>query len=166
MEMLSEHTMEGMLEGYLLTGRHGFFSTYEAFVHVIDSMFNQHAKWLSICNHLSWRAEHRLAEPADHLHRVAAGPQRLHPPGPRLPRRGGEQERQRSRASICRPTSIRLLSVANHCLRSENYVNVIVSDKQMHLQYHGHGRRHQALHQGHRHLGVGQQRSRAASRTW
>ena len=50
MEMLSEHTLEGMLEGYLLTGRHGFFSTYEAFVHVIDSMFNQHAKWLSICN--------------------------------------------------------------------------------------------------------------------
>ena len=57
MEMLSEHTMEGMLEGYLLTGRHGFFSTYESFVHVIDSMFNQHAKWLSICNHLSWREE-------------------------------------------------------------------------------------------------------------
>src|SRR4030095_6758000 len=51
-EMLSEHTLEGMLEGYLLTGRHGFFSTYEAFVHVIDSMFNQHAKWLSICNDL------------------------------------------------------------------------------------------------------------------
>ena len=54
-EMLSEHTMEGMLEGYLLTGRHGFLSTYESFVHVIDSMFNQHAKWLEICNHLSWR---------------------------------------------------------------------------------------------------------------
>ena len=54
-EMLSEHTMEGMLEGYLLTGRNGFFSSYEAFVHVIDSMFNQHAKWLSICNQLSWR---------------------------------------------------------------------------------------------------------------
>ena len=54
-EMLSEHTMEGMLEGYLLTGRNGFLSSYEAFVHVIDSMFNQHAKWLSICNHLSWR---------------------------------------------------------------------------------------------------------------
>ena len=49
MEMLSEHTMEGMLEGYLLTGRHGFLSSYEAFVHVIDSMFNQHAKWLEIC---------------------------------------------------------------------------------------------------------------------
>jgi xylulose-5-phosphate/fructose-6-phosphate phosphoketolase len=55
MEMLSEHTMEGMLEGYLLTGRHGFLSSYEAFVHVIDSMFNQHAKWLEICRHLSWR---------------------------------------------------------------------------------------------------------------
>ena len=54
-EMLSEHTVEGMLEGYLLTGRHGFISSYESFVHVIDSMFNQHAKWLSICNHLSWR---------------------------------------------------------------------------------------------------------------
>jgi len=57
MEMLSEHALEGMLEGYLLTGRHGFFSTYEAFAHVIDSMFNQHAKWLSICNQLSWREE-------------------------------------------------------------------------------------------------------------
>ena len=55
--MLSEHTLEGMLEGYLLTGRHGFFSTYEAFAHVIDSMFNQHAKWLTICNHLPWRAK-------------------------------------------------------------------------------------------------------------
>src|SRR5262249_2506200 len=57
MEMLSEHTLEGWLEGYLLTGRHGFFSTYEAFVHVIDSMFNQHAKWLEISNHLGWRAD-------------------------------------------------------------------------------------------------------------
>src|SRR5437762_10003326 len=56
--MLSEHTLEGMLEGYLLTGRHGFLSTYEAFAHVIDSMFNQHAKWLTICNHLPWRAKH------------------------------------------------------------------------------------------------------------
>ena len=54
-EMLSEHTMEGMLEGYLLTGRNGFLSSYEAFVHVIDSMFNQHAKWLEICSHVSWR---------------------------------------------------------------------------------------------------------------
>jgi xylulose-5-phosphate/fructose-6-phosphate phosphoketolase len=56
-EMLSEHTMEDMLEGYLLTGRHGFFSSYEAFIHVIDYMFNRHAKWLAICNHLSWRRD-------------------------------------------------------------------------------------------------------------
>jgi hypothetical protein len=57
MEMLSEHTLLGWLEGYLLTGRHGFFHTYEAFAHVIDSMFNQHAKWLDICkNHVPWRA--------------------------------------------------------------------------------------------------------------
>ncbi len=95
MEMLSEHTMEGMLEGYLLTGRHGFFSSYEAFVHVIDSMFNQHAKWLSICNHLSWREDIASLNLLDHLHRLAAGPQRLHPPGPRLSRRGGQQERRR-----------------------------------------------------------------------
>ena len=93
-EMLSEHTMEGMLEGYLLTGRNGFFSSYEAFVHVIDSMFNQHAKWLSICNHLSWRRENRLAEPADHIDGLAPGPQRIHAPGPRLPGRGAEQERR------------------------------------------------------------------------
>jgi xylulose-5-phosphate/fructose-6-phosphate phosphoketolase len=96
MEMLSEHTMEGMLEGYLLTGRHGFLSSYEAFVHVIDSMFNQHAKWLSICNQLSWRRRHRVAEPADHLDGLAAGSQRLHAPGSRFPRRGGQQERRPS----------------------------------------------------------------------
>jgi xylulose-5-phosphate/fructose-6-phosphate phosphoketolase len=57
MEMLSEHTLEGWLEGYLLTGRHGFFASYESFVHVIDSMINQHAKWLEKCNELPWRAK-------------------------------------------------------------------------------------------------------------
>ena len=92
-EMLSEHTMEGMLEGYLLTGRHGFLSSYEAFVHVIDSMFNQHAKWLSICNRLSWRQRDCFSESADHLDGLAPGPQRLHPSGPRLPGCGREQER-------------------------------------------------------------------------
>ena len=55
MEMLSEHQCQGWLEGYLLTGRHGFFSCYEAFIHIIDSMFNQHAKWLKVCNHIAWR---------------------------------------------------------------------------------------------------------------
>ena len=74
MEMLSEHTLEGWLEGYLLTGRHGFFSTYEAFVHVIDFMFYEHAKWLDKCNELSVARGCRLAQSVDHLHRMAAGP--------------------------------------------------------------------------------------------
>lgn len=134
MEMLSEHTMEGMLEGYLLTGRHGFFSTYEAFVHVIDSMFNQHAKWLSICNNLSWREEiaslnllitstvwrqdhngftHQDPGFLDVVVNKSAAVTRIYLP----------------------PDVNSLLSVADHCLRSENYVNVIVSDKQMHAQY-------------------------------
>ncbi len=92
MEMLSEHTLEGWLEGYLLTGRHGFFSTYEAFVHVIDSMFNQHAKWLDTCEDIPVARAGRFAEPADHLDGLAAGSQRLHSPGPGLHRPGGEQE--------------------------------------------------------------------------
>lgn len=134
MEMLSEHTVEGMLEGYLLTGRHGFLSTYEAFVHVIDSMFNQHAKWLSICNHLSWREEiaslnllitstvwrqdhngftHQDPGFLDVVVNKSAAVTRIYLP----------------------PDANCLLSTADHCLRSENYVNVIVSDKQSHLQY-------------------------------
>ena len=92
MEMLSEHQCQGWLEGYLLTGRHGFFSCYEAFIHIIDSMFNQHAKWLKVCGHIPWRRpiaslNYLLVEP-----RLAAGPQRLQPPGSRLHRPRGEQE--------------------------------------------------------------------------
>ena len=133
MEMLSEHTMEGMLEGYLLTGRHGFLNTYEAFVHVIDSMFNQHAKWLEICNNLSWRADiaslnllitstvwrqdhngftHQDPGFLDVVLNKSAAVTRIYLP----------------------PDVNSLLSVADHCLRSVNYVNVIVSDKQSHLQ--------------------------------
>ena len=134
MEMLSEHTLEGWLEGYLLTGRHGFFSTYEAFVHVIDSMFNQHAKWLDICEDLPVARAGVLAQPADHLDRLAPGPQRLHPPGPGLPRRRGEQEPAVTRIYLP-PDANCLLSVADHCLRSTDYINVIVCDKQKHLQY-------------------------------
>jgi len=133
-EMLSEHTMEGMLEGYLLTGRHGFFSTYEAFVHVIDSMFNQHAKWLSICNHLSWR--HEIASlnllitstvwRQDHNGFTHQDP-------------GFLDVVVNKSAAVTRiylpPDANSLLSVANHCLHSEDYVNVIVCDKQLHLQY-------------------------------
>jgi len=134
MEMLSEHTIEGMLEGYLLTGRHGFLSTYEAFAHVIDSMFNQHAKWLSICNDLSWREEISSLNllitstvwRQDHNGFTHQDPGFIDV----VVNKSAEVTR------IYLPPDVNsLLSVADHCLRSENYVNVIVSDKQMHLQY-------------------------------
>ncbi|HEX4770748.1 MAG TPA: phosphoketolase family protein [Bryobacteraceae bacterium] len=133
-EMLSEHTMEGMLEGYLLTGRHGFFSSYEAFVHVIDSMFNQHAKWLSICNHLSWREEISSLNllitstvwRQDHNGFTHQDPGFIDVVANKSP----EVTR------IYLPPDVNsLLSVANHCLKSHDYVNAIVCDKQMHLQY-------------------------------
>jgi len=133
-EMLSEHTLEGMLEGYLLTGRHGFLSTYEAFAHVIDSMFNQHAKWLSICNELPWRqniASLNLLITSTVWRQDHNGFTHQDP--------GFIDVVVNKRAEVTRiylpPDVNSLLSVANHCLNSENYINVIVSDKQMHLQY-------------------------------
>jgi xylulose-5-phosphate/fructose-6-phosphate phosphoketolase len=133
-EMLSEHTVEGMLEGYTLTGRHGFLSSYEAFIHVIDSMFNQHAKWLSICNHLSWRqdiASLNLLITSTVWRQDHNGFTHQDP--------GFLDVVVNKSAAVTRiylpPDANSLLSVANHCLRSQNYVNVIVSDKQMHLQY-------------------------------
>jgi len=134
MEMLSEHTMEGMLEGYLLSGRHGFISSYEAFIHVIDSMFNQHAKWLSICNHLSWREKVASLNilvtstvwRQDHNGFTHQDPGFL----------DVVVNKSSAVTRIYLPPDVNsLLSVANHCLKSENYVNVIVCDKQMHLQY-------------------------------
>jgi xylulose-5-phosphate/fructose-6-phosphate phosphoketolase len=134
LEMLSEHTMEGMLEGYLLTGRHGFFSTYEAFVHVIDSMFNQHAKWLEICNHLSWResiASLNLLITSTVWRQDHNGFTHQDP--------GFIDVVVNKSANVTRiymPPDVNcLLSVGDHCLRSQNYVNVIVCDKQLHLQY-------------------------------
>jgi xylulose-5-phosphate/fructose-6-phosphate phosphoketolase len=133
-EMLSEHTLEGMLEGYLLTGRHGFFSTYEAFAHVIDSMFNQHAKWLDICNQLSWREEIASLNllitstvwRQDHNGFTHQDPGFLDV----VVNKSGKVTR------IYLPPDVNsLLCVADHCLRSQNYVNVIVCDKQAHLQY-------------------------------
>ena len=103
----SEHQCQGWLEGYLLTGRHGFFSCYEAFVHIVDSMFNQHAKWLKVCNDIPWRAPVASLNPSPELARVAAGPQRLLAPGPGLPRSRREQRRPKSFACICRPTPTR-----------------------------------------------------------
>ncbi|MBS1157812.1 MAG: phosphoketolase [Proteobacteria bacterium] len=129
MEMLSEHQCEGWLEGYLLTGRHGFFSCYEAFIHIIDSMFNQHAKWLKVCNEIPWRApiaslnyllsshvwrqdhngfSHQDPGFIDHVINKKAEVVRVYLP----------------------PDANTLLVVTDHCLRSRNYVNVIVAGKQ------------------------------------
>jgi xylulose-5-phosphate/fructose-6-phosphate phosphoketolase len=129
MEMLSEHQCEGWLEGYLLTGRHGFYSCYEAFIHIIDSMFNQHAKWLKVSNGIEWRRSiaslnylltshvwrqdhngfsHQDPGFIDHVVNKKAGIIRVYLP----------------------PDANTLLSVTHHCLRSRNYVNVIVAGKQ------------------------------------
>jgi xylulose-5-phosphate/fructose-6-phosphate phosphoketolase len=134
MEMLSEHTLEGWLEGYLLTGRHGFFSTYEAFVHVIDSMFNQHAKWLDICEDLPWRAPVSSLNllitstvwRQDHNGFTHQDPGFLDVVVNKSPR---------VTRIYLPPDSNCLMSVADHCLRSRNDINVIVCDKQKHLQY-------------------------------
>jgi xylulose-5-phosphate/fructose-6-phosphate phosphoketolase len=129
MEMLSEHQCQGWLEGYLLTGRHGFFSCYEAFIHIVDSMFNQHAKWLKVCNRIPWRRpiaslnyllsshvwrqdhngfSHQDPGFIDHVVNKKAGVVRVYLP----------------------PDANTLLSVTDHCLRSRNYVNVVVAGKQ------------------------------------
>jgi xylulose-5-phosphate/fructose-6-phosphate phosphoketolase len=134
MEVLSEHMCQGWLEGYLLTGRHGFFSCYEAFIHIVDSMFNQHAKWLKVTHKIPWRRPiaslnylltshvwrqdhngftHQDPGFIDHVVNKKAGIVRVYLP----------------------PDANTLLSVADHCLRSRNYVNVIVAGKQPALQY-------------------------------
>jgi xylulose-5-phosphate/fructose-6-phosphate phosphoketolase len=134
MEMLSEHTLEGWLEGYLLTGRHGFFSTYEAFVHVIDSMFNQHAKWLEKSNELTWRAPIASLNllitstvwRQDHNGFTHQDPGFLDLVANKSP----------AVTRIYLPPDVNcLLSVADHCLCSHSYINVIVADKQPHLSY-------------------------------
>lgn len=134
LEMLSEHTLEGWLEGYLLTGRHGFFSTYEAFVHIIDSMFNQHAKWLDISQDISWRA------PVSSLNLlITSTVWRQDHNGFTHQDPGFLDIVVNKSPSICRiylpPDANTLLSVADHCLQAKDYINVIVADKQNHLQY-------------------------------
>ena len=134
LEMLSEHTLEGWLEGYLLTGRHGFFSTYEAFVHVIDSMFNMHAKWLASSSDLNWRA------PVSSLNLlITSTVWRQDHNGFTHQDPGFLDLVVNKSPDVCRiylpPDVNTLLSVADHCLKSTGYINVIVSDKQKHLQY-------------------------------
>ena len=135
MEMLSEHTLEGWFEGYVLTGRHGFFSSYEAFVHIIDSMFNQHAKWLEKSKlELRWRAPvssinlliTSLVWRQDHNGFTHQDPGFLDIVTNKSP--------EITRIYLP-PDANCLLSVADHCLRSVDYVNVIVADKAAHLQY-------------------------------
>ncbi|HSV57711.1 MAG TPA: phosphoketolase family protein [Variovorax sp.] len=135
MEMLSEHTLMGWLEGYLLSGRHGFFHTYEAFAHVVDSMFNQHAKWLDICkNHVPWRAS------------VASENILLSSTVWRQDHNGFSHQDPgfidlvtNKSPSVTRvylpPDANTLLVVADQCLRSTDCINVIVADKQKHLQF-------------------------------
>ncbi len=128
MEMLSEHQCEGWLEGYLLTGRHGFFNCYEAFIHIVDSMFNQHAKWLKVTNDIPWR--HKIASLnyllSSHVWRQDHNGFTHQDPG-------FVDLVVNKKASIVRvyfpPDANCLLSVADHCLRSRHYVNVVVAGK-------------------------------------
>ncbi|KAF2087972.1 D-xylulose 5-phosphate/D-fructose 6-phosphate phosphoketolase [Saccharata proteae CBS 121410] len=134
MEMLSEHTVEGWLEGYILSGRHGLLNSYEPFIHVIDSMVNQHCKWLEKCSEVAWRtpiASLNILLTAtvwrqDHNGFTHQDPGFLDVVANKSP-------------EVVRiylpPDANCLLSVGDHCLRSQNYVNVIVADKQNHLQY-------------------------------
>ena len=134
MEMLSEHTLEGWYEGYVLTGRHGFFATYEAFVHVIDSMYNQHAKWLSISRDIQWRV------PVSSLNLlITSTVWRQDHNGFTHQDPGFLDVVVNKSPEVTRiylpPDVNSLLSVADHCLRSTDNINVIVCDKQAHLQY-------------------------------
>ena len=129
MEMLSEHQCEGWLEGYLLTGRHGFFSCYEAFIHIIDSMFNQHAKWLKVANHLPWR---RPIASLNYL--LSSHVWRQDHNGFSHQDPGFIDDVANKTAEIIQvylpPDANTLLAVTDHCLRSRNCVNVIVAGKQ------------------------------------
>jgi xylulose-5-phosphate/fructose-6-phosphate phosphoketolase len=134
MEMLSEHQCEGWLEGYLLTGRHGFFSCYEAFIHIVDSMFNQHAKWLKVAGHIAWRRPIASLNIllSSHVWRQDHNGFSHQDPG-------FLDHVVNKKAEIIRiylpPDANTLLSVTDHCLRSRDYVNVIVAGKQPELQW-------------------------------
>ena len=134
MEVLSEHMCQGWLEGYLLTGRHGFFSCYEAFIHIVDSMFNQHAKWLKVTLNIPWR---RPIASLNYL--LTSHVWRQDHNGFTHQDPGFIDHVVNKKADIVRvylpPDANTLLSVADHCLRSRHYVNVIVAGKQPSLQW-------------------------------
>ena len=134
MEVLSEHMCQGWLEGYLLTGRHGFFSCYEAFIHIIDSMFNQHAKWLKTTLEIPWR------KPIASLnYLLTSHVWRQDHNGFSHQDPGFIDHAVNKKADIIRvylpPDANTLLSVADHCLRSKHYINIIVAGKQPALQW-------------------------------
>jgi xylulose-5-phosphate/fructose-6-phosphate phosphoketolase len=134
MEILSEHLCQGWLEGYLLTGRHGLFNCYEAFIHIVDSMFNQHAKWLKVTRGIPWR---RPIASLNYL--LSSHVWRQDHNGFSHQDPGFIDHVVNKKAEIVRvylpPDANCLLSVADHCLRSRNYVNVIVAGKQPSLDY-------------------------------
>ena len=134
MEVLSEHLCQGWLEGYLLTGRHGLFNCYEAFIHIVDSMFNQHAKWLKTTRHIPWRAPI-----ASFNYLLSSHVWRQDHNGLSHQDPGFIDHVVNKKAEIVRvylpPDSNTLLSVTDHCLRSRHYVNVIVAGKQPALTY-------------------------------
>ena len=157
MEVLSEHQCQGWLEGYLLTGRHGFFSCYEAFIHIIDSMFNQHAKWLKVCNHIPWRRPIASLNYflSSHVWRQDHNGFSHQDPG-------FIDHVVNKKAEVVRvylpPDANCLLSVTDHCLRSRNYVNVVVAGKQPAPQWLTMDQAIKHCTAGPRHLGMGQQR--------
>ncbi|HEY0953062.1 phosphoketolase family protein [Nocardioides sp.] len=134
MEILSEHTCQGWLEGYLLTGRHGLFSCYEAFIHLVDSMFNQHAKWMESTNRIEWR---RPVASLNYL--LTSHVWRQDHNGFSHQDPGFIDHVVNKKANVVRvylpPDANTLLSVTDHCLRSKQYVNVVVAGKQPALQY-------------------------------
>jgi xylulose-5-phosphate/fructose-6-phosphate phosphoketolase len=134
MEVLSEHLCQGWLEGYLLTGRHGFFSCYEAFIHIVDSMLNQHAKWLKVCHRIPWR------EPIASLnYLLTSHVWRQDHNGFSHQDPGFIDHVANKKSEVVRiylpPDANCLLSVADHCLRSRDYINVIVAGKQSQPQW-------------------------------
>jgi hypothetical protein len=155
--MLSEHQCMGWLEGYLLTGRHGLFNPYEAFVRIVDSMFTQHAKWLKTCSEVPWR---RKIASLNYL--LTSHVWRQDHDGFTHQDPGFIDHVINKKSEIVRvylpPDANGLLSVMDHRLRSQNYVNVVVCGKHD-SPISGHGCRRRALHRGDRNLAMGQQRS-------
>ena len=155
--MLSEHQCEGWLEGYLLTGRHGLFNCYEAFIHIIDSMFNQHAKWLKVTRSLPWR---RPIASLNYL--LTSHVWRQDHNGFTHQDPGFIDHVVNKKAEVVRvylpPDANCLLSVMDHCLRSRNYVNVVIAGKHPAPQWLSMECRRAPLRSRRRHLGLGRQR--------